>query len=132
VRFYELIQVELKKQVAWHEIIYILVVILLGLAVFMADIHLDTLVEINGAVFGYCNSILLPILLHLKCVHYDRSSGTIEGDHEHNAQITPNGCQCDHRYSSKWTLYFETFLLVFICVAGFGLMVQSILSKLPN
>jgi hypothetical protein len=112
--------------------LYIFLVLASALGVYLADVHLDTMVEINGAVFGYCNSILLPIIMHLKCIYYDKSSGSIGNDHEHNAQIVKNGCHCEHHYSSKWTLYLETFLLVLTCLLGLGLMVQSVLSKVVS
>lgn len=117
---------------AWHEALYIFLVVLLAYVVYLTDVHVDTMIEINGAVLGYCNSLLLPIFLHLKCIYYNKTSGTINDDHEHNAQITQNSCKCEHHYSSRWSLYLETFILVLICLLGLGLMVQSILSKVPN
>ena len=33
-----------------------------------------------------------------------------------------NVCECEVHYRSKWTLYLETTFLVFLLVAGFGLI----------
>lgn len=71
----------MKKEVAWHEILYIFLVVLSAFLVYLTGVHVDTMIETNGAVLGYCNSLLLPILLHLKCIYYNRSSGTIDDDH---------------------------------------------------
>lgn len=108
------------------EILYIVIVIGISLGVFMSGINLDTIFSLNGAVLGYLYIIVLPIVVHLKCIYFDKSSGFIEDDEEWNNNIVQNVCQCDNSYSKKWKLHFETGFLILVMVLGMGLLVTTI------
>lgn len=60
---------------------------------YYSNVTLQTLYAINGAVLGYSNVIVVPIWIHLKCL-WDRNSGHIEDDFDHNLQLKPNCCEC--------------------------------------
>jgi hypothetical protein len=62
--------------------------------------------------------MFIPILIHLKCLHFDRSCGYIKGDDERNLSIVSNECECDLVYRSKYTLWVETFILLFVDIYG--------------
>ena len=53
---------------------------LISFAVFVSGIHMSVVFALNGAVIGFLYVILIPVWIHLKCIWFDRSSGTIEGD----------------------------------------------------
>ena len=114
--------VELYKKLTWKEVVYILMFILMCFLVFVSGARLQFLINIEGAIIGYIYVMVIPIWIHLKCVWYDKSSGTVEGDEQRNRQVVPNMCECDNHYRSKYTLYFETGFMVFVLLFGFMLM----------
>lgn len=83
---------ELYKKLTLKEVIYILVFVLVCFLVFATNARLQFLINIEGAIVGYTYVVIIPIWIHLKCVWYDKSSGTVEGDEERNSQIKPNYC----------------------------------------
>lgn len=62
------------------DILYMVSIIGLSFIVYLWGISLDVLTTTNGAIIGFFYILAIPILMHLKCVYYDRSSGQIEGD----------------------------------------------------
>ena len=121
-------KIETFKSLSLRGVIYILVFILVSFTVYATGIKLQTLISVEGAVIGYTYVVIVPIWIHLKCVWYDKTSGTVEGDEERNSQVKPNECECENHYRSKWTLYLETGLLVFALVFGFALMCVTLAS----
>ena len=113
---------ELYKKLTWKEVIYILVFVLVCFLVFATNARLQFLINIEGAIVGYTYVVIIPIWIHLKCVWYDKSSGTVEGDEERNSQIKPNYCECENHYRSKFTLYAETAFMILALLFGFALM----------
>lgn len=55
-----------------------------ALLIFMTGTNLQILILIKGSTTGYINAFVFPIVLHLKCVYFDRSSGEIRGEDESN------------------------------------------------
>jgi hypothetical protein len=49
------------------------------LLVKLLDIRIDTLIAINGGVIGNLSVLIIPIIIHFKCVYYDKNCGGIEG-----------------------------------------------------
>jgi hypothetical protein len=43
------------------------------------DIRIDTLIAINGGIIENLVVIVIPVIIHLKCVYYHRNCGGIEG-----------------------------------------------------
>lgn len=37
------------------------------------QINIDIIININGAVLGFCFVYLIPMLLHIKCVYFPRN-----------------------------------------------------------
>ena len=72
--------VELYKKLTLKEVVYILMFILMCFLVFVSGARLQFLINIEGAIIGYIYVMVIPIWIHLKCVWYDKSSGTVEGD----------------------------------------------------
>lgn len=54
---------------------------------------------------GFIYIIIIPVAIHLKCVYYDKASGEIVDDHEHNSKIKKHNCECDIVYKSKLTMW---------------------------
>ena len=52
---------------------------MISVLVYVYGVKVQTIFVINGSVLGFLYVILIPIWMHLKCIWYDRSSGTIEG-----------------------------------------------------
>jgi hypothetical protein len=73
-------KVTIKKNIDWHEVVYVIIMIGCIYAAFATGINLGTLIVIDGAIVKFSSVIFTPIWLHLKCVYYDRSSGYVEGD----------------------------------------------------
>ena len=62
------------------EAIYFLLIVAMSYGIHKGNISLNLLLNISGALLGYIFSMFIPIVIHLKCVHYDCSSGYIAGD----------------------------------------------------
>ena len=58
-------------------ILYIVIFILVSFTVYATGIKLQTLISVEGAVVGYSYVVIVPIWIHLKCVWYDKTSGTV-------------------------------------------------------
>jgi hypothetical protein len=76
------------------------------------------ILDFTGALLGYLFSMFIPIMIHLKCIHFDHSGGYIKGDNDRNLSILSNECECDLVYVSKYTLWLETFVLLFVVIYG--------------
>ena len=82
------------------------------------NVPLSMILDFAGALLGYIFTMFIPIFIHLKCLHFDHSSGYIKGDDERNLSIVSNECECDLVYRSKYTLWLETFILLFVDIYG--------------
>jgi hypothetical protein len=60
--------------------------------VFLSGVNVQVIFALNGAVLGYLFIVLFPIIIHFKCIYFDRSGGTIEDNPEWNSQLVPNDC----------------------------------------
>ena len=80
------------KSLSPRDVIYILAFILISFTVYATGVKLQVLISVEGAVVGYTYVVIVPIWIHLKCVWYDKTSGTVEGYEERNKQIQPNVC----------------------------------------
>lgn len=76
------------------------------------------ILDISGALLAYMFSIFIPITIHLKCLHYDRSSGFISGLNDRNLEIVSNGCECDLVYKSYRAMMIETVILGVSAIFG--------------
>ena len=54
------------KTIASQEIYYLVALVMLLLLIFKSDVHVDTVIYLNGAVFGFIFAILLPVVIHLR------------------------------------------------------------------
>ena len=63
-----------------REVVFIAAILLLSLYIYFAQFKLQTIINVTGAFFLATGNIIMPIVIHLKCVLKDRSSGFIEGD----------------------------------------------------
>lgn len=107
IRIFQLFNIEHnpKDDISLGEAIYIAFVVLVCYSIKKFNVPLKIILDISGAVIGYIFAIFFPTLLHFKCLHYDVSSGMIEGDEERNLEVLKNRCECDLRYRSKWTFW---------------------------
>ena len=107
IRIFQLFNIEHnpKDNISLGEAIYISVVVLICYSIKKLNVPLKIIIDICGAVIGYIFAIFFPTLLHFKCLHFDVSSGMIEGDEERNLAVLKNRCECDLRYRSKWTFW---------------------------
>ena len=79
IRFYQIFNIELQAKMKPKEIVYLFLAVLLCYLCFTGGFNLVTVYALNGSLVSYLYAILIPVVLHLKCVWKDRSSGTIEG-----------------------------------------------------
>ena len=108
--------------------LYILVVVGVSFLIYQLNIYVDELMAYRGAILGFLYLLMMPIVMHLKCVYYDRSSGFIRGGDESNMEIRLNSCECDVTYASKWTLWIETAFLILSLLLGAVIMVSTLVS----
>ena len=73
-------KIETFKSLSLRGVIYIIVFILISFTVYATGVKLQVLISVEGAVVGYTYVVIVPIWIHLKCVWYDKTSGTVEGD----------------------------------------------------
>lgn len=52
---------------------------------------------------GFIYIIIIPVVIHVKCVYFDLASGEILDEPEHNCVIKRHRCECDLVYKSRWT-----------------------------
>ena len=76
------------------EVIYYVLMIVASTVVYILGANFQLLYSLNGSVIAFSYVLVIPVWIHLKCVWFDRSSGTIKGDDEWNSQIVPNKCLC--------------------------------------
>ena len=98
-------KIDLHAKLSLKEFFYYFLVTIASILVYVLGANFQLLYTINGSVIAFSYVIVIPIWIHLKCIWYDRSSGTIEGNEEWNKKIIFNSCQCNARYKSKWLLY---------------------------
>ena len=132
IRIFQICEIEHnpEEDITKGEVFYF--VILIGLSYFIdkANISLKVLFD-AGSILCYTFSMVIPILIHLKCVHYDCSSGYIAGDDDRNLSIVSNKCECDISYRSKTTLWIETAVLLF-AVMFEGIYISVSIGKVFN
>ena len=75
IRFFQIFGVEIRKDIDWKEVVFIVSVVALALAFFLSNVQLQTMIKIDGAIVVSSLSIIFPVVMHLKCVLADRSSG---------------------------------------------------------
>lgn len=82
IRIFQLLNIEhnSKDNISFGEAFYITVVVLVCYSIKKLNVPLKIILDISGAVIGYIFAIFFPTLLHFKCLHFDVSSGMIEGD----------------------------------------------------
>ena len=97
----------------------------LALLIYETGVVVKIMVEINGAIFSLLYVYLTPVFIHLSCLYRERSSGEIEGDDEHNAQIVPNECECEVKYRSKWTMWADTVFCVLIVIVALYFSIRT-------
>ena len=98
-------KIDLNSRLSLKEMIYIMAILLVNFGSFVSGVSMSTVFALNGAVVGFLYVIMIPIWIHLKCIWYDKSSGTIEGDDDWNREVVPHICECKNHYKYKWTLY---------------------------
>lgn len=114
------------------EAFYIVAVVAVCYLIKKLNVPLKTILDISGAVMGYIFAIFFPTLLHFKCIHYDLSSGMIEGDEQRNLAVLKNRCDCDLRYRSKYTFWAETLMLLFVALFGGAYLFSRLASELSR
>lgn len=126
LRFFQMFKIDHGTRIDWKEIFYIATVVIASYIVYILNVHLDVMIDLNGAIIGFTYVILIPISIHFECVFKNRTSGFIKDQDEWNREIETNECECDNNYRSKWTLYAETIFLMMVILMGLGLMIFTI------
>lgn len=54
------------------EIIYITLAVVLSLIIGILNVNIDIIIELNGAVLGFCFIYFLPSILHIKCLYFPK------------------------------------------------------------
>ena len=60
---------------------------LVGVCFFLVSIvkiKIDTIIDINGAVLGFCFIYLIPSLLHIRCVYFPKGKKLLQPHEERN------------------------------------------------
>ena len=83
IRIFQIFEIEHDptKNITISEIIYIVVIVGMCYSLKKVNIPFELVLDFTGALLGYVFSFFIPILIHLKCLHFDHSSGYIKGDH---------------------------------------------------
>lgn len=115
-----------KNDISIGEIIYITIVVAICYSIYKFKISLSLIIDISGSIIGYLFAIFIPIWIHLKCLHYDKSSGFIEDDEDRNMEVVLNDCECNITYRSKYTLYAETAALISCVLFGFFYFMRAL------
>lgn len=59
------------------EFIYIAAIIVICLLISILEVNIDIIIDINGAVLGFCFIYLLPSILHIKCIYFPKGKRNI-------------------------------------------------------
>ena len=54
------------------ELVYTIASIGLCLIIGILGVNIDVIIDINGAVLGFCFVYFLPSLLHIKCLYFSK------------------------------------------------------------
>jgi hypothetical protein len=97
---------------------------------YLSQVSIDTLININGSIVGNLIVIVIPIWLHIKCVFFDKKCGNIEEDLVENTENV--SCNCHYTYSNKATKYIELGFLILVLIFGIYTMFAAIKSQLTS
>ena len=61
-----------KRQINIWELIYIIVIVVICFIISVFEVNIDIIIDINGAILGFCFIYLLPSLLHIKCTYFPK------------------------------------------------------------
>jgi hypothetical protein len=60
------------RRINLPELIYIVLLVVVCLVLAIERVNIDVIIDINGAVLGFCFVYFLPSCLHIKCVYFSR------------------------------------------------------------
>lgn len=60
------------RKINLPELLYIVILVVLCLVLAIERVNIDVIIDINGAVLGFCFVYFLPSCLHIKCVYFSR------------------------------------------------------------
>lgn len=61
-----------RKKINIPEIIYIAAAIGISFLLTIFNLNIDVIIDINGAVMGFCFVYFLPSILHIKCLYFPK------------------------------------------------------------
>lgn len=61
-----------RKTINIPEVIYIVIAIMIAFVLTILNLDIDIIIDLNGAVLGFCFVYFLPSLLHIKCLYFPK------------------------------------------------------------
>ena len=72
-----------KKQINVPEGLFFLAVIGVCLAFSIFEISINVIIDLNGAILGFCFIYLLPALIHIKCSFFPKGKRILKESIKH-------------------------------------------------
>lgn len=70
-------KIDLSATLSLKEVFYYFIITAASILVYILGANFQLLYTVNGSVVAFSYVIVIPVWVHLKCIWYDGSSGTI-------------------------------------------------------
>ena len=61
----------------------ITIVVICFFFISVVQVKIDTIIDINGAVLGFCFIYLIPVLIHVRCVYFPKGKKLLQPPEDH-------------------------------------------------
>jgi hypothetical protein len=61
-----------ERKINIAELVYIIATLAVCIFIGLFNVNIDIIIDLNGAVLGFCFVYFLPSLLHLKCMYFSK------------------------------------------------------------
>lgn len=72
-----------KREINLAEFICMTVIVMLCFVVGILEVDIEIILDLNGAVLGFCFIYLLPSLLHIKCAYFPKGKMMLKEEPKH-------------------------------------------------
>ena len=99
--------------------------------IYITKVKIATIIELNGSVIGFCYVLLFPIIIHLKCVYFNKRDEngvmiTEMRDDKGELEAIEGECKCQVTYMNNFTKYLELICLIAALIVGLLTVVYTL------
>lgn len=79
-----------ERKINIAEIVYIVASVSICLFIGIFKVNIDIIIDINGAVLGFCFVYFLPSILHIKCLYFSKGKRKMLAQSYENESLMNN------------------------------------------